>query len=509
MIQPPFDEKLYTLKLAKLSRELNKKIYPAERRVFAEQRKIGQGHGASFYAKLADTHLELLREFLEGVDRICREVWETQGQNVTPEFVRAVIKGHIFSAIAARTGSTRGELELMARRTGFSDLATPLGSLARKRGQLESEWSERYEIEAIELEHSAKSKAKRDPVDTGNGSGAAPQAKPSQSDWSESSPVQTPLVAAVSNRGDLWRDFQDRFMRLAREEQGRGEVITTAATLRAMNQLLRAYCTYRKHPEGWERGKPDQGMICLLDTPPHGVWNYSDGVSENFRERLRLCVAEAGRALPGYPKGTDAEDFWLHRLYLGLLENNSEQLFAASQDGGMIVSVCVASATFCSRLERKAMVTLAPNAELAEPETDPKTPGSWIRAEKAAWTQLERRGDQIVLGGPSNDTATQIRHDYDLLYWNVRQLNQWVSQKAESGQNPGLQDVKTAFNGTILIGDAESVPYLTDRELQGLIIHPQTPSTFAESTIAKRWGFTHATVKTYLRRKSSRKSKKQ
>lgn len=204
MLQPPFDEKLYVLKFARLSRELHKKIYPAEHRVFAEQRKLGQGHNASFYAKLADTHLALLREHLEGVDRICREVWKAQGNSVSPEFVRTVIKAHIFSAIAARAGSIKGHLQQMARRTRFTNMAAALDHLALKRGQLESEWSERYETEAIGLEHRARSKARKGAVDSGNDSWAATQAKMSQSVSSESSPAQIPLLAkkALSNRGD-------------------------------------------------------------------------------------------------------------------------------------------------------------------------------------------------------------------------------------------------------------------------------------------------------------------
>jgi hypothetical protein len=163
---------------------------------------------------------------------------------------------------------------------------------------------------------------------------------------------------------DGWQGFHSRFMQLAREEQGRAEaepVITKGKVLRSMDQVLRASCNYSKHPEGWERGKPEQGRICLLDTPPHGVWNYTnDGISENFFERVRLCVAEAGRALPDYPRGADPEDFWLHRLRLDLLKNNSDLLFAASEAGGMIISVCVASATFCSRLERNALEQAEP-----------------------------------------------------------------------------------------------------------------------------------------------------
>jgi hypothetical protein len=158
------------------------------------------------------------------------------------------------------------------------------------------------------------------------------------------------------DQGASWKDFQERFMQLAREEQGRADAITKWKALSSMNQVLRASCSYKEHPVGWEKGKPEQGCICLLETPPHGVWNYcSDGISENFFERVRLCVAEAGHALPDYPKDMDPEDFWLHRLYLDLRKNNSDLLFAAHEEGGMILSVCVASATFCARLDRKAI----------------------------------------------------------------------------------------------------------------------------------------------------------
>jgi hypothetical protein len=153
-----------------------------------------------------------------------------------------------------------------------------------------------------------------------------------------------------------WQDLHGKFMQLASEEQGRADVITKGKVLQGMDRVLRASCSYEQHPEGWERGKPEQGLICLLHTPPHGVWNYcSDGISENFFERVRLCVAQAGRALSDYPKGTDLEDYWLHRLYLDLRENDSDLLFCASKKGGMILSICVASATFCSRLERQAL----------------------------------------------------------------------------------------------------------------------------------------------------------
>jgi hypothetical protein len=93
-----------------------------------------------------------------------------------------------------------------------------------------------------------------------------------------------------------------------------------------------------------------------------------DGVSENFLERFRTLAARAGAAL-GSPKDTDPEDFWLHRLYLDLREHNSDQLFAASEAGGAIRRVCVASSTFCSRLERKR-VSVAASANAAPSKSE-------------------------------------------------------------------------------------------------------------------------------------------
>jgi len=37
------------------------------------------------------------------------------------------------------------------------------------------------------------------------------------------------------------------------------------------DRYLRAYCDYKEHPEVWERGKPGQGLFCLLKTPENGL----------------------------------------------------------------------------------------------------------------------------------------------------------------------------------------------------------------------------------------------
>jgi hypothetical protein len=42
-----------------------------------------------------------------------------------------------------------------------------------------------------------------------------------------------------------WQDFNSTFMQLAREEQGRAEVITNGAVLQGMDRVLRVHGDYR------------------------------------------------------------------------------------------------------------------------------------------------------------------------------------------------------------------------------------------------------------------------
>ena len=137
----------------------------------------------------------------------------------------------------------------------------------------------------------------------------------------------------------------------------------------------------------------------MLKAPETCLWIVSDGVSENFQERFRALAARAGVAL-GCPKDTDAEDFWLHRLYLDLVENNSDQLFAASKEGGVILRVCVASATFCARLERKAL-------EQSEPGDRTRETRLSFRAQNSVNSapNVESKSANEVAGGPFTHSA--------------------------------------------------------------------------------------------------------
>lgn len=146
----------------------------------------------------------------------------------------------------------------------------------------------------------------------------------------------------------MWRDFQAKFQSLANEERANPKTIRE-------DLQLRASCSYSKDEVVLdEKGKLEQGPFCLLNFPECGLWLLYGEVSENFRERFQTLATRAAAVL-GPLKGSKPLDFWLHRLFLDLRENNRHELFAASDEGGTILHVCEASATFCSRLERKAL----------------------------------------------------------------------------------------------------------------------------------------------------------
>jgi hypothetical protein len=148
-----FDRRLYEMMLREPSRRMQTETRAGWRRLGYDQRKLGQPKGTGFYAGLVDGALSVLQEYLKDVDRICREVWQAQGGTVTSEFVRAVVRDYaVFTAIAARCGAIRWDIELIGRRTRFSQMTPVLRHLAREKEHLQSTLSNRYEIEAREIE---------------------------------------------------------------------------------------------------------------------------------------------------------------------------------------------------------------------------------------------------------------------------------------------------------------------------------------------------------------------
>ena len=78
-------------------------------------------------------------------------------------------------------------------------------------------------------------------------------------------------------------------------------------------------------------------------------------MNESFHERFEVEATRAGIALGSTVSG-EAGDVWLHHVFSDLLEHKSKLLFAASKDGGIVVQICEASALYCARLEKQALV---------------------------------------------------------------------------------------------------------------------------------------------------------
>src|SRR5271166_2708511 len=208
MLWGEIDQHLYELKIAERCHELHEKTEATRRRISFEHEKLGQGMGVGLCAKLVDGDLSVLRDYLERVvDPVCREVWTAQGKSISPDFVRAMRDNAVFHTIGVRTGEIAVHMKLMAGRTGFTDLTPVLHHLALEKGKLESIMSNRYEIEARQLELRAKQEVAK-VAEVFYTSRAVPNG----------GNVVPSHAERVHSEADLWRHFHDEFKSLANEE---------------------------------------------------------------------------------------------------------------------------------------------------------------------------------------------------------------------------------------------------------------------------------------------------
>jgi hypothetical protein len=141
-----FDRQLLTRKLFEPAREMQMESLASDKA--ARSAKLA----GSVLTRIVDGQLAVLRKWLETVDRICREVWQTQGETITPEFVREILVPEASMVIAARAGVTQSGVSSIAARTHEE----PHGAwrwLAMEVNRLKGEVANRYEIEARELEY--------------------------------------------------------------------------------------------------------------------------------------------------------------------------------------------------------------------------------------------------------------------------------------------------------------------------------------------------------------------
>jgi hypothetical protein len=141
-----FDRILFTLKLSELSHQMQIKSVASDRRA-------GTGVVGSLLLNIVNGQLALLRdEWLDGVDRIARDVWQKQRETIASDFVRDVLLPEAMTLIGNRESTVMSNVTLAAQRTHLEDPHDAQHHLAMEICKLKGEVANRYEIEARELE---------------------------------------------------------------------------------------------------------------------------------------------------------------------------------------------------------------------------------------------------------------------------------------------------------------------------------------------------------------------
>jgi hypothetical protein len=148
-----FDEKLFDLKMGQVFPEIYGLAVDDTplREALTIQEGSEEAPRGAYEVQLIDRYLVRLREQLQGIDRIAREVWQIQGEAVTPEFVREILFPKATNLIDAWLH--RYNHVWLAR-----DTQDPYPALFRQVAvvevpKLRGELNTRYEIEARTLEH--------------------------------------------------------------------------------------------------------------------------------------------------------------------------------------------------------------------------------------------------------------------------------------------------------------------------------------------------------------------
>jgi len=235
---------------------------------------------------------------------------------------------------------------------------------------------------------------------------------PSRSEAREeerSVPVETfptPVARPVAGTpvSDLWRAFHDKFRALAEEELRR-------APHNDGDRWLRAYVDYK-----------DRTIGC-------GQWYLSEGVNESFHERFDVEATRAGIALGSTLSG-EAGDVWLHHVFSDLLEHKSKLLFAASKDGGIVVQICEASALYCARLEKQALVEGRDSAVRPASKPTPSTEPPTLPQRADMLPAQDSRLQAIVMKVNNPRTHTVLLVDEAKHYFRVtaKTVYRWVAE---------------------------------------------------------------------------------
>jgi hypothetical protein len=155
-----------------------------------------------------------------------------------------------------------------------------------------------------------------------------------------------------ARESDLWPHLQVKFETLAKEE------MAILLAKRGSDCGLRAYCNYNSDMTPTEEDLVREGIASLLYRTESATWSLSAGPNEYFKARFEALATRAGTKL-GPPRGVTPAAYWLHCVCVHLRRTKSPGLFARSDTGGIVTSICESSATFCCWLEKKALESCA------------------------------------------------------------------------------------------------------------------------------------------------------
>jgi len=196
---------------------------------------------------------------------------------------------------------------------------------------------------------------------------------------------------------EVWRGLHDRFRALSEEE-------LTLAPQNVGDRWLRAYVDYRD------------------PTKTFGEWSLSSSIHENFREHFEVEATRAGIALE---PNVDCEplEFWLHHVFSDLQHHESKLLLAASDRGGIIVRVCEASALYCVRLEKQALIDRRKGPAIG----DVQTPGVRSSATDARKETLQ---EAVIKKVQNPQTYTVLSNPEAAAYFEVepRTIRRWTEE---------------------------------------------------------------------------------
>ena len=193
-----FDRELFASKLSQLSSQMQEKISAREADTLFWEAPTALLDSLASYLFHRDMgllhsldnplHIALLREWLEGIDRVCREVWQIQGEAVTPEFVRCVLEAEAMTFIRPREAKAKSNLaDIVSQLSRLPDARhlrrqrTQTVKLLMGLNKLKAEVSNRYEIEVRTLEYQTKvgaNQAVSFRVESANRKGQSAESKP-------------------------------------------------------------------------------------------------------------------------------------------------------------------------------------------------------------------------------------------------------------------------------------------------------------------------------------------